>query len=120
MRDPTRGGLATTLNEIAEATGLGIIIDEKQIPISTKVRVASELLGIDPLYIANEGKAILAVGSSQSEKILALLKKHPLGRSARQIGEVIKRPSSKVILRTILNTQRIVDMLATEPLPRIC
>ena len=120
MRDPTRGGLATTLNEIAEATGLGIIIDEKQIPISTKVRVASELLGIDPLYIANEGKAILAVGSSQSKKILALLKKHPLGRCACQIGEVIKRPSSKVVLKTILNTQRIVDMLATEPLPRIC
>jgi hydrogenase expression/formation protein HypE len=120
MRDPTRGGLATTLNEITQASGLGIVIDEKNIPVSSKVRAACELLGIDPLYIANEGKAVLIVSAAKAQKILGLLKRHPLGRNARIIGEVVRKPKGLVILKTILGTRRIVDMLTSDPLPRIC
>lgn len=120
MRDPTRGGVATTLNEIAEGSKLGIIIEEKNIPLSTKVKVASELLGIDPLYIGNEGRAILVVEKNSANRTLNLLRKHPLGRNAQIIGKVTKEPKSQVILNTIVGTQRIVDMLTSEPLPRIC
>lgn len=120
MRDPTRGGLATTLNEIAENSKLGIIIEEKNIPISNKVRAAAELLGIDPLYIANEGIAILVVEKNQAEKILNLLRKHPLGRNAKIVGKITEEFKGKVILNTVIGTQRIVDMLTSEPLPRIC
>lgn len=120
MRDPTRGGLATTLNEIAENSGLGIVIKEKDIPISEKVRVACELLGLDPLYIANEGTAIMIVKEKGAEKVLKLLRKHRLGKNARIIGEVVKKPKEKVILDTILGAKRLVDMLQAEPLPRIC
>lgn len=120
MRDPTRGGLATTLNEIAQGSGSGMIIDEVKIPVSEKVRAAAELLGIDPLYIANEGKAILVVSKNGAEEVLSLLRRHPLGRYAQIIGEVQKNLPGKVILQTVLGTQRIVDMLNAEPLPRIC
>lgn len=120
MRDPTRGGLATTLNEIAENTKLGIIIDEKNIPVSSQVRSACELLGIDPLYVANEGRAVLVVKKEESKKVLRFLKKHPLGRLAEEIGTVTKGPGGRVILNTILGAQRIVDMLSADPLPRIC
>ena len=120
MRDPTRGGVATTLNEIAQGTGLGIIINEKDIPVSQKVKVACELLGIDPLYVANEGRAILIVERESAQNILGLLRRHPLGKKARIIGEAARGPKKKVILNTILGTQRIVDMLTSEPLPRIC
>jgi hydrogenase expression/formation protein HypE len=120
MRDPTRGGVATTLNEIVESSQLGIFLEEKNIPISTKVRVACELLGIDPLYVANEGNAILAVSKESVKKVLNLLRKHPLGKNAQIIGTVVKQPRGRVILNTILGTQRIVDMLTSEPLPRIC
>ncbi|MFH1413456.1 MAG: hydrogenase expression/formation protein HypE [Candidatus Omnitrophota bacterium] len=120
MRDPTRGGLATTLNEIAQSSNHGIIIEEKSIPISTKVRAACELLGIDPLYVANEGRALIVVGKNSAKKVLGLLKKHPLGKNARIIGKVVKAPRKSVILNTALGTQRIVDMLSAEPLPRIC
>jgi len=120
MRDPTRGGVATTLNEIAESSKLGIIIEEKNIPISTKARVACELLGIDPLYVANEGNAILVVSPESAKKVLDLLKEEPLGRNAQIIGTVAREPRNSVILNTILGTQRLVDMLTSEPLPRIC
>jgi len=120
MRDPTRGGVATTLNEIAESSRLGVIIEEKNIPISTKVRAACELLGIDPLYIANEGNAILVVSPGGAEKVLSLLRKRHLGRNAQEIGTVVRQPQGRLILNTILGTQRIVDMLTSEPLPRIC
>jgi hydrogenase expression/formation protein HypE len=120
MRDPTRGGLATTLNEIAENTKLGIIIDEKNIPVSSQVRSACELLGIDPLYVANEGRAVLVVKKEESKKVLRFLKKRPLGRLAEEIGAVTKEPGGRVILNTILGAQRIVDMLSADPLPRIC
>lgn len=120
MRDPTRGGVATTLNEIVEGTRLGITIEEKNIPISNKVRIACELLGIDPLYVANEGTAILVVEKNAAKKTLGLLKRHPLGRNARIAGEVSKEFKGKVVLNTIVGSQRFVDMLTSEPLPRIC
>jgi len=120
MRDPTRGGVATALNEITEGSRLGIVIEEKNIPISTKVRAASELLGIDPFYIANEGIAILVVNPDSAKGILRLLRKHPLGKNAQIIGEVGKKPKGRVILNTVVGSQRIVDMLTSEPLPRIC
>ena len=120
MRDPTRGGVATTLNEIAQGAQLGILIEEKSLPISSKVRVACELLGIDPLYVANEGKAIIVVESSSAKKVLGLLKKHSLGSSAQIIGEVTRQNKGRLVIKTILGAQRIMDMLTSEPLPRIC
>lgn len=120
MRDPTRGGVATTLNEIAESLRLGIVIEEKNIPISQKAKVACELLGIDPLYVANEGKALLVVAPNSAHKILALLRRKPQGRNARIIGEVIKENKGRLLMRTMINTERILDMLTNEPLPRIC
>jgi hydrogenase expression/formation protein HypE len=120
MRDATRGGVATVLNEVAEAASLGIFIDEKNIPVSEKVRTACELLGVDPLYVANEGRVVVIVRSGSEKKVLNLLKKHPLGRKAAIIGEVSNKEKGKVILNTVLGTQRIIDMLTSEPLPRIC
>ena len=120
MRDPTRGGVATTLNEIAEGVKLGLVIEERNIPVSSKVRAACELLGIDPLYVACEGRAILIVESASAKEILKLLRRHPLGRNAQIIGRVVKEQRGRVILDTSVGTQRIVDMLTSEPLPRIC
>jgi hydrogenase expression/formation protein HypE len=120
MRDPTRGGLAATLNEIAEGSGCGISINEKQIPVAGKVRAACELLGIDPLHMANEGKAVLIVRKQNTDKLLVGLRKHPLGRLAREIGTVTKAHPGQVVLKTVIGTERIVDMLTGEPLPRIC
>ncbi len=120
MRDPTRGGVATVLNEVAQSANLGVIIEEKMIPISEKVRVAAELLGIDPLYVANEGKALLVVKAKEAQKIKSFLRKHPLGRRAEIIGEIVKSPRQRLVLRTAFNTERILDMLTAEPLPRIC
>ncbi|MEW6101410.1 MAG: hydrogenase expression/formation protein HypE [Candidatus Omnitrophota bacterium] len=120
MRDPTRGGLATTLNEIANAASLGILVKEKDIPLSSKVRAASELLGIDPLYIANEGVAVLVVEKKKAEGILGLLRKNPLGRNAKIIGQVLEKPKKRVVLETSVATERILDMLTGDPLPRIC
>lgn len=120
LRDPTRGGLATTLNEIAEGTGLSIVINERKIPVSLKTKTACELLGIDPLYVASEGKAILIVAQQDAIRVLRLLRQHPLGRKAQIIGEVIREPTARVILNTSIGSRRIVDMLTSEPLPRIC
>lgn len=120
MRDPTRGGLATTLNEIAQQTKLGVVVNEKNIPLSAKVRAAGELLGIDPLYSANEGKAVIIVKKGSSAKILKMLKRHALGRKASIIGEVVKSPKQMVILNTVIGSQRVLDMQTGEPMPRIC
>lgn len=120
MRDPTRGGVATTLNEIAEAAGLGILIEEKALPISPRVKVASELLGIDPLYIANEGMAVLIVAARAAQRLVRELKKHPLGKNACVIGEVSRRPKGKVVLSANTGSGRFIDMLTSEALPRIC
>ncbi len=120
MRDPTRGGLASVLNEIAQATGQGIRIEEKKIPLSGQVKAACELLGIDPLYVANEGCAVIVVAENSADKALRLLKRHPLGRKARVVGEVMSKPRGRVILKTRLGTERLLEMMTSEPLPRIC
>lgn len=120
MRDPTRGGLATTLNEIARSTNLGIVIEETNIPISGRVKAACELLGIEPLFIANEGKAVVVVNSDSSEDILKKLCQHRLGSYSRIIGEIVSSPKATVMLKTSVGTNRVVDMLASDPLPRIC
>jgi hydrogenase expression/formation protein HypE len=120
MRDPTRGGVATTLNEIAEGCGFGIMVEERDLPVSSKVRAACELLGLDPLYIACEGRAIIVVKKNAAVEVLSLLKKHPLGRKASVIGVVVKEPKARVILNSPFGTQRILDMLEGEALPRIC
>ena len=120
MRDPTRGGLATTLNEIAEAADLGITLEEKEIPVCGKVRAACELLGIDPLYVANEGKALMVVKKKDSASLLRLLKNRPQGKKARIIGKFTTQFKKRVILRTASGGERFIDMLISEPLPRIC
>ena len=120
MRDPTRGGLSATLNEIVNLCSKGILIEERKIPISQKVKFACELLGIDPLSVANEGKAVLIVDQKQAKDVLARLKKHPHGRSARTIGKVLNNPKKKVLLKTVVGGLRIVDMPQQESLPRIC
>ncbi|MBU1871984.1 MAG: hydrogenase expression/formation protein HypE, partial [Candidatus Omnitrophica bacterium] len=120
MRDPTRGGLATTLNEIAQTSGLGIVIDETSVPISSRVRAACELLGIDPLYIANEGKAIMVVEPAAAENIVNRLRQQRLGRYAGIIGSITREPKAAVVLNTGVGTSRILDMLISESLPRIC
>lgn len=120
MRDPTRGGLATTLNEISRATGMGIVIDENKIPVSREVRAASELSGIDPLYVACEGRAVVVAERKSAARILSMLKRHALAHKAQIIGEVSPQYKGRVVLNTVIGTQRIVDMLASDPLPRIC
>lgn len=120
MRDPTRGGLATTLNEITDKTNLGIMLDEERIPVPQSVQAGCEILGLDPLYIANEGKVVMVVEQLKAGKLLARLRKHPLGKNAQIIGEFVSKPSNKVCLKTSVGGIRIVDMLTSEILPRIC
>ena len=120
LRDPTRGGLATTLNEIAEQSGVSIRIDEDKIPVREEVASACEMLGLDPLYVANEGKLIAAVAPEDAEKILKQMKKHRYGHDAAIIGEVKEENPGRVVMKTGLGTTRIIDMLVGEPLPRIC
>jgi hydrogenase expression/formation protein HypE len=120
MRDPTRGGLATTLNEITQGTGLGIEIEERQIPVSSRVEAAGELLGIDPLYSANEGKAVVIAEEKNARSIVRVLRRHPLGRRTKIIGRVVRKPAGRVMMNTAIGTQRLIDMLAADPLPRIC
>jgi len=120
MRDPTRGGVATTLNEIAQACGLQMLIEERNLPISSRVKAAGELLGIEPLYIANEGIAVVICAAGDAERVLSHLKRHPLGRRARIVGEVRGRGAGGVILKTVVGAQRLLDMASGEVLPRIC
>lgn len=120
MRDPTRGGLATTLNEISSAAGYNIAIDECDIPVKRSVRVLCEMLGFDPLYMANEGKLIAIVSKSSSTSVLSKMKKHALGKDASIIGEVKKDKDKKVYLKTQSGGSRILDMITGEQLPRIC
>ncbi len=120
MRDPTRGGLSSALNEIAAQSGVGMELDECTIPVSEAVKGACELLGLDPLYVANEGKLVAIVAPEAAEKALAALRSHPLGRDAQIIGRVTESHAGLVLLRTVLGTTRIVDMLSGDQLPRIC
>ncbi len=120
LRDPTRGGLASTLNELARQSGVGIWVEENRIPVKEEVRGACELLGFEPWNLANEGKLVAIVSAEASEAILHAMRTHPLGRDAVRIGEVRKEPPGKVLLRTTIGSTRILDMMVGEPLPRIC
>ncbi|MBZ5682073.1 MAG: hydrogenase expression/formation protein HypE [Acidobacteriia bacterium] len=120
MRDPTRGGLSSTLNEIAAQSRVGIELIERAIPIRDEVKGACELLGLDPLYVANEGKLVAIVEPSVAETVLAAMRRHPLGKDAQIIGTVTEKNPGLVVMRTPLGTTRIVDMLAGDQLPRIC
>lgn len=119
MRDPTRGGLATTLNEWAEV-GVGIEVDETAIPLREEVRAVCELLGIDPLYVANEGKVVVAVAPEVADQALEAMRRHPLGTSAAIIGHVTTDHPGRVVLRTAFGAKRILGMLSGAQLPRIC
>ena len=120
MRDPTRGGLATTLNELAAQSKVGIRIEEEIIPVRDEVRGACEMLGIDPLYVANEGKLVALVHPEDAEAILHKMRQHHYGRDAAIIGEVRSDHPGRVVMKTTLGASRIVDMLVGDPLPRIC
>ncbi|MDZ7962548.1 MAG: hydrogenase expression/formation protein HypE [Aulosira sp. DedQUE10] len=120
MRDATRGGLATVLNEFALSSNVGIRLYEQSIPVREEVKGVCEILGLDPLYLANEGKLVLVVPGQKAKTVLAAMKTHPAGKDAAIIGEVIPSPSGVVLLKTIFNSERIVDMLVGDQLPRIC
>jgi hydrogenase expression/formation protein HypE len=120
LRDPTRGGLATTLNEIAIQSKVGIKIYEDAIPVKPAVSAACEMLGFDPLYVANEGKLIAIVAKEYADQLLSAMQAHPLGKDAAIIGTVTGQPSDHVTLKTTYGTTRMVDMLSGEMLPRIC
>ncbi len=119
MKDPTRGGLASTLHEMAEKSGVGIVLDEAELPVSDGVRAVSELVGIDPLHVANEGKAVIGVSPEAADRVLAALKGHPLGRSARIVGECIAEQRGRVIVDTGFG-RRLLAEPEGEPVPRIC
>ena len=120
LRDPTRGGLATTLDEVAGKSGVGIEIEERAVPVRDAVRAACELLGLDPLYVANEGKCLAIVSPQAADAALEAMRSHPLGREAAIIGQVVEEHPGTVILRSRVGGKRVVDMLSGEQLPRIC
>jgi hydrogenase expression/formation protein HypE len=120
LRDPTRGGLATTLNEIAAQSNMGILLNEEKIPVRPEVAAACEMLGFDPLYVANEGKLVAIVARQDADSVIKAMRATPYGEDAVIIGEVVDNPRGRVLLKTALGTTRIVDMLAGEMLPRIC
>lgn len=120
MRDPTRGGLSSTLHELAEASRVAIRLDEDAIPLRAEVRAACEMLGLDPLYVANEGKVVVVVPPEHADAALAALRAHPLGRDAARVGEVVDGAPGHVSIRGVLGTLRLVPRIAGEQLPRIC
>ena len=120
LRDPTRGGLATTLNEIAAQSGVGISLDEAAIPVHAQVEAACEFLGLDPLYVANEGKLVVICAATEADAVVATLRAHPLGTEAARIGEVTADPNHFVQILTGFGGRRMVDWLSGEQLPRIC
>ena len=120
MRDPTRGGLASTLNEMAQASEVGARIEEERIPLRPEVKGACEILGLDPLYVANEGKLVAVLPGADAERLVETLHEHPLGRNAAVIGEVLSDGPGIVRLKSRVGGERVVSLLAGEPLPRIC
>jgi hydrogenase expression/formation protein HypE len=120
LRDPTRGGLASTLNEIANTSNVGIVLDEQSIPVNPAVQAACEMLGMDPLYVANEGKLVAIVPQDKADIILATMKQHPLGQKSAIIGTVVEQHPGILIVRTPIGGSRVVDMQIGEQLPRIC
>ena len=120
MRDATRGGLATALNELAQASGVGMVIREEVIPVLEPARAACELLGLDPLYVANEGVFIAIVPPEEADAALAALRSHPLGKRAVRLGEVVEERPGVVVMETVLGSHRVVTPLSGDLLPRIC
>jgi hydrogenase expression/formation protein HypE len=120
LRDPTRGGVATTLNEIAARSKVGMEIQEREIPVREAVRGACEILGLDPLYVANEGKLVAIVAPEAAESVLEKMRAHPLGRDAQLVGTVVADHSPLVLMKTAIGGTRIVDVMLGEQLPRIC
>jgi hydrogenase expression/formation protein HypE len=120
MRDATRGGLGTVCNELAQTAGIGVILDEATLPVQPEVLGACDMLGIDPIYVANEGKFVAVLPEAEAEAAVAALHTHPLGQRAAVIGQVVDSPAGMVALRTPFGGSRIVDMLVGDPLPRIC
>ena len=120
LRDPTRGGVASALNEIAGQASVGFELEEAAIPLSEEVRGACEILGFDPLYVANEGKCLVIVGADKADAVLATMRDHELGKEAAIIGEVVENHPGRVYLRSRIGGRRVVDMLSGEQLPRIC
>jgi hydrogenase expression/formation protein HypE len=120
LRDPTRGGVATALNEIAQRSKVGIVLDESAIAVREPVRGVCELLGLDPLYVANEGKLLTVVPEPDAARVLEAMHEHPEGRDARVVGKVVEDTAALVVLQTTVGGRRIVDMLPGEQLPRIC
>lgn len=120
LRDPTRGGVATVCNELARAAGVAVVLDEEALPVDPTVAGACDLLGIDPLYVANEGKLLAVVPPDEADAALAAWRAHPLGTRAARVGEIHAEPPGVVALRTAVGGTRLVDMLVGDPLPRIC
>jgi hydrogenase expression/formation protein HypE len=120
LRDPTRGGVASALNEIAQSAGQGMLIEEAAVPVQEEVRGACEILGFDPLYVANEGKLLAIVAGERAAEALAVLRSHPLGQGAAVIGEVVAEHHGRVLARSRIGGLRVVEMLSGEQLPRIC
>jgi hydrogenase expression/formation protein HypE len=120
LRDPTRGGVATALNELALEADLCVVVDEAAVPVRPEVNGACEILGIDPLYVANEGKLLAVVAPEATSAALAALRSHPLGADAAVIGRIRDEPPGLVLLDTAFGGSRVVDMLVGDPLPRIC
>jgi hydrogenase expression/formation protein HypE len=120
MRDPTRGGVSSTVNELAAASRVGVELREASLPIRPEVRGACEMLGLDPLYVANEGKLIAVVPAQDVERLLETMHAHPLGRNAAVIGDVVETHPGMVTMRSVVGGERVVSMLAGEQLPRIC
>jgi hydrogenase expression/formation protein HypE len=120
LRDPTRGGVASALNEIASSSNLGIRIHEERIPLSEEVKGACEILGLDPLYVANEGKLLAFVSPGDSDEVLAAMRNHPCGSASVLIGEVVAEHPGTVIMKSRIGGNRVVDMISGEQLPRIC
>ena len=120
LRDPTRGGVATALNEVASQSAVGIELEESHLPVRPEVKAACEMLGLDPLYVANEGKVLVMVAPEDADLVLNKMRQHPLGRESYIIGRVVSEHPGRVILQTGVGGRRIVDMLSGEQLPRIC
>ncbi|HEY3704997.1 MAG TPA: AIR synthase-related protein, partial [Terracidiphilus sp.] len=120
MRDPTRGGLASTLNEIAQSSNVGMLLDEPAIPVRPEVKSACELLGLDPVYVANEGKAIFIVAPESADIVLSALLAYPLGRDAARIGTVTADHPRMLVARTAMGANRVISIPIGEQLPRIC
>jgi hydrogenase expression/formation protein HypE len=120
LRDPTRGGAATTLNEIAKRAGVGMVLQENSIPVRDSVKGACEVLGLDPLYVANEGKLLAVVALEMAQPVLRRMRQHELGRDAVVIGEVVASHPGMVLMKTQIGGTRVLDVMFGEQLPRIC